>query len=366
MTREQSTSARDTWIEVDLKSILRNYQNIKSKTDPAKVYAVIKANAYGHGILEVATWLEKGACDGFCVALVEEGLLLREHGIRTPIIVLNGIYGKTHQTVIDYELTPVVYRMDDAQCFDLLSQQKTKIHLKVDTGMARLGVRAEELETFIEKLKTLKNLQVEGLMTHMSSPWTDTRETERQIASFIKCKALLRKHGYEPSLCHVANSETLLKYNNSHFDLVRPGISLYGIGDGLHPAMRLVSSIVSIRTVPKGSAVGYNQSFVTNTSSRIATIGIGYGDGVPRRLSNRGQVLIQGKRCPIVGAVSMDLLNVDLSSCPEASIGDEVVIFGQQKDAFLGVEEVAQLADTIPYEILVQLLSRVPRMYKIS
>lgn len=347
---------RPTRAEIHLRDLAHNLGVVRAHAGDARVFAVVKADAYGHGLIPVARALVDAGVDGFAVALAEEGLALRGAGIETPVIVLDGLYGDAHAEVVDAGLTPVVYDLADAGRFAALG---AGVHVKVDTGMTRLGVR--DLATFLDRAG---GLRIDGLMTHLSSAEADGPATNEQLAAFERAAALVRARGHEPIL-HAANSAGALLHPRARYDLVRAGVSLYGVRpDGssehdLRPVMRVVTSVARVETVPAGSAVGYGQTWAASRESRIATLAIGYGDGYPRALSNRGEVVVRGRRCPVVGRVSMDLTGVDVTEVAGCARGDEVIVLGPEMRA----EEVARAAGTIAYEVLCSIAPRVPRVY---
>lgn len=335
-----------------------------------KVLAVVKADAYGHGVIQVAKRLQAEGVDGFGVALAEEGLELRQSGINRAILVLNGIHGEAHREIVAAGLTPVVYELGEAAAFHAVSAGRpVDVHVKIDTGMGRLGVPMHKLDPFLSGLRRLHTIRVAGLMTHLSTADGDRDFVEEQLRRFDEAEWLVRRHGHEPVVRHVANSAAVFRHPESHLDWVRPGIALYGyagaerVGADLRPAMRWRSEIIRVRTLQAGESVGYGRSFVATSVTRIATIPVGYGDGLMRSASNRGEALVRGCRCRVVGNVAMDLTTIDVSGVPEAKIGDEVVLLGEQGGDRLHAGHLALAAQTIPYEVLTNVSRRVPRVY---
>jgi alanine racemase len=368
--------SRPTYAEVDLSAIAHNLTCVRKVAGAAQVYAVVKADAYGHGLIAVARRLEQSGVDGICVALVEEGLALRAAQIEVPIVVLNGVYGGDHAEVLRAGLTPVVYELAQAQAFARVLDRKptgghaVRIHLKVDTGMARLGVPLAELPAMLDGLASLPNVCVEGLMTHLASADSDPEMTREQLARFARAEALVRARGHHPRFVHSANTAGTYAGNaGGAHNLVRVGLALYGVspvrglGTDLVPAMRVRSEVVALRELPVGSPVGYSAMFRASRAARIATVAIGYGDGLLRAASNRGAMLVRGLRCPIVGAVSMDLTSLDVTDAPGVSVGDEVVVLGHQAGAEISAHELGEACGTIPYEVITNLSARVPRIY---
>jgi alanine racemase len=367
---------------VNLEALRHNLRVVKRHAGGARVWAVLKADGYGHGAPAVARTLERAKVDGFCVALLEEAVELREAGIVAPILVMGGHYGAAHDEVVERGLTPVVHDMGQVAAFARLvrsggAQGPVDLHLKIDTGMARLGVTLEELPEVAARLGDFPEVRVQGLMTHLAcaDALTDD-ETREQLRRFDEATALLARHGVRPVVRHAASSAALLRSHGT-FDIVRPGLALFGVSpcvDGepltrdLHAVMRVRTEVVALRDVDAGAAVGYGATWRAPRRSRIATLPVGYADGLSRRLSNRGHVLLHGRRAPIVGTVSMDMAMVDVTDVPDAAIRDEVVILGSQdgplgKD-FIGAGEMAAHADTIAWEVLTSVSRRVPRFYR--
>lgn len=378
---------RPTRAEVSLDALRCNLHAIRQKAAGAKVWAVLKADAYGHGAPAVARTLERAKVDGFCVALVEEGVELREAGITGPILVMGGYYGRAYEEMLARRLTPVVYDREHLETFARLVRARggepLAVHLKVDTGMARLGVRPEEIPAFAEALAAHPELRVEGLMTHLASADATTTESlEHQQSRFEATSKTLALLGIRPTYRHAANSAALLR-EMARYDAVRPGIALFGVaptidgvsmaaGSGrdadLVPSLRVRSEIIALRDVPAGEPVGYSGLFRTSRPSRIATVAMGYADGLARALTNRGAFLVGGKRAPVAGAVSMDMTMIDVTDHPGTTLGDEVVILGRQEGPFgrdeITLDELAAHAGTISWEVLTHLSRRVPRFYR--
>jgi alanine racemase len=368
--RLSQPTARTTRAEVDLEAVSDNLKAMRAAAGRASIYAVVKADAYGHGLVPVARRLEQAGADGFCVALAEEGFELREAGIRAPVLVLNSAYGDEHEHVLRARLTPVVFDAANAAAFWRAARGRpVGVHLKVDTGMSRLGVPLVELADLLDKLERMPGLRIDGLMTHLSSADSDPGVTREQIERFDEARALLSARGHRPALFHAANSAAMLAFPEARFNLVRPGIALYGccplpdLDAGLKPALRLVSEVISLRRVPAGTGVGYNRTHVAPKQSVIATVAIGYGDALMRAASNRGFLLVRGKRCPIVGNVSMDLTTLDVSGVAGCAVGDEAVLIGEQQGERLRAEDLAHACNTIVYEVLTGISPRVPRFY---
>lgn len=337
----------------------------------AKVCAVIKADAYGHGAVPVARRLVAEGVDAFAVALAEEGLELRSAGIETPIVVLNGVYGSAHRKVLAAGLSPVVYELGEVERFHRAADgARFSLHLKIDTGMSRLGVPAGELEAWLDGCAAFAGLELEGVMTHLACADSDDEFTAQQLETFERCLGQLRDRGHRPRVAHAANSAATFRHPGAHFDMVRPGLALFGhpgaddVEADLRPAMSLRSEIIALREVPPGGGVGYGLTFVAERASRIATVPIGYADGLFRSTSNRGHALVGGRRVPFAGTVSMDLMALDVTDVPGVDVGHEVVFLGSQGDQTILVAELAVAARTLPYEVLTSVSRRVPRSYR--
>jgi len=363
-------SLRATRAEILLDAIGHNLRVVQGAANGRKILAVVKADAYGHGVVPVARRLQAEGVDGFGVALAEEGIELREAGIDRAILVLNGINGGAHREIIAAGLTPVLYEISEASAFEEVSESRPiDVHLKVDTGMGRLGVPLGELSNFLRDLRRFPSIRIAGLMTHLSTADADPAYVAEQLAGFAEARGLVRRFGHEPSVLHAANSAALFRHPESHFDWVRTGLALYGypgsdtIDAPLRPALRWRTELLRVRTLRPGESAGYGRSFRASTETLLGTIPVGYGDGLLRSASNRGHVLIRGTRCPIVGNIAMDLTTVDVSGVPGVVVGDEALLLGEQQGAALDARDLALAAGTIPYEVLTNVSRRVPRVY---
>lgn len=363
-------SLRPTRAEILLDAIAHNLRVVRGVLGAVRVLAVVKADGYGHGIVPVSRTLQAHGVDGFGVALAEEGLELRESGIDRAILVLNGIHGGAHRDVIAAGLTPVLYEIGEAAAFHAAAGGRhVDVHLKVDTGMGRLGVPFETLTQFLAELRAYRSIRIVGLMTHLSTADEDPEFVAHQLAAFAKADGLVRRYGHEPVVRHAANSPGLFRHPEAHYDWVRPGLALFGypgadsIEAPLRPAMRWRTEVIRLRVLRPGETVGYGRAFTADRDTRLATIPLGYGDGLLRSASNRAEVLIRGRRCPVVGNVSMDLTTIDVSTIPDVTIGDEVLLLGTQGDQTLDARDLAAATGTIPYEILTNVSRRVPRLY---
>ena len=368
---------RPTWIEVDLSAIGHNVDALRSKLKPGTQLLVpLKANAYGHGALAVGTYLEKKGVDFFGVASVDEAILLRQGGIGTPILILNTILEEEIEAVFDHQLTQTVCTEELAIQLNeraSLSGKKVPVHLKVDTGMGRLGVWHEEALELIRFVKQLPHLDVQGLFTHLAyADGTEPQATQDQIGSFRSLVRRLEKESLLPPLLHMANSAGVLAHAASHFNLVRPGLAVYGISPfteknrisvSLRPALSLKSRICFLKKVAKGRRISYGGTYCAKQETVIATLPIGYADGYNRLLSNKGEVLVRGVRAPIAGRVCMDQLMVDVGHIPGVQIADDVTLIGRQGKEEITASDISAHCKTIPYEVLCWLSSRVPRVY---
>ncbi|MCB9597749.1 MAG: alanine racemase [Sandaracinaceae bacterium] len=356
MAQPWCVQVRPTRAEIDRGALAHNLGVVRAHAGAAKIFAVIKADAYGHGLVAVAERLVAEGADGIAVALTEEGLRLRAAGVEAPVIVLNGIYDGAHRDVVEAALTPVVYDLGDAERFRALG---AGVHVKVDTGMTRLGVT--DLPRFLERCGSLR---IDGLMTHLATAEADPEGTTAQLDAFDRAAELVRAAGHAPVL-HAANSAGALLWPRARYDIVRTGVALYGVRPtddstlDLRPVMRVLTTVARVVDVPVGARVGYGGTWTASRPSRIATLAIGYGDGYLRSSSNRGHAVIRGARCPLVGRVSMDLTGVDVTDLVACERGDEAVMVGAE----LRAEEVARGAGTIAYEVLSSIAPRVPRVY---
>ncbi len=374
-----SDIVRPTRADIDLAALRHNLRAVKRAANGAEVWSVLKADGYGHGSKAVGRTLERAGSQGVCVALLEEAVELREAGIRVPILVMGGYYGRAWDAVLRYRLTPVLY---DAVHFEELAAEvrfqnagALDVHLKVDTGMARLGAPPEDVRGLAEGLTRLPELRLSGLMTHFAcADAADAEAVERQLDLLDVAARDVAAAGLAVPTRHAANSAALLKIPRTQMDMVRPGLAIFGIepSEGVCPSLRPVMSVhtrvVATRALKPGQSVGYGWTWTAKRPSRIATIPIGYADGLARGLSNRGEVLIHGRRCPIVGVVSMDLTMVDVTDVEGVELGDECVILGKQDGRFgtdaITAQEIAGRLGTIPWEVLTSVSRRVPRFYR--
>jgi len=365
-----------TWAEIDLDAIAHNVRAIQAHVGPdAAIIAVVKANAYGHGAVPVAqTVLENGATR-LAVARLEEGIQLRQAGITAPILVMGYTLPAQASALVRWDLTPTVNTLEGAQALSAAAEatgRRRAVHVKVDTGMGRYGLLPGEVVDFVRALAALPGLTLEGLYTHFAvADLADKSYTHRQFNRFLEVVQAVEAAGFSIPLKHAANSAATLDLPETHLDAVRPGLILYGMRPSdevepaipLRPALTLKSHVARLRTLPSGSSISYGRTYITTRPTPVALVPVGYGDGYHRLASNRGAVLIGGRRAPIVGRVCMDQFVVDVSDIPGVAQGDEVVLIGRQGDEVITAEEVAGWVETINYEVTTSLLPRVARRY---
>jgi alanine racemase len=341
--------------------------------------AVIKADAYGHGAVECGKRLEAEGADWFGVACLEEAIELRQAGISRPILVFGGVWPGQELSFLNFEITPLVFTLGQAEKLSQAGARVNKsfdVHVKIDTGMNRVGFRTEDTERIARKLAGLPKLRVSGLMTHFAAAdkLEDTEFTNRQISMFASAVDNFLAEGHCPEIVDLANSPGAVVYPHSRSKLVRIGGLLFGVtGDVLpkgvdqpvvKPVMSLYTKIAMLKTVPKGEHIGYGRTFTTERNSTIATIPIGYNDGYDRALSNKGEVLVRGRSIPVVGRISMDWVTIDVTDVPGVDVGDRVTVIGSDGESGVTAEDIAQKIDTISYEITCGISQRVPRIYK--
>lgn len=359
---------RPTWAEVDLGAIVGNLRAVRRKMPAGtKVMFVVKANAYGHDAALCARAAEGArAADWFGVSSVEEGVALREAGITLPVLVLGSLYPfESVLAAVAHDLTPIVASLESARRLVEVAQRlgrRVDCHVKVDTGMGRIGASPDAALGIVRYLAPLKAARVQGIYTHLSSAEDDAAFTAEQLKRFRRVVDALAREGLRPPLVHAANSAGALRRPAARFDLVRPGLAVYGLFPGFAPALTLKSKIVFLKTLPKGAAVSYGATWRAKRPTRVATLPVGYGDGYARALSNRASVLVGGRRCPVVGRVTMDQTMIDVSAVPEARVGADAVLLGRQGGAEVPAGELARLCGTIPYETVTALSARVPRV----
>ncbi len=376
MKSMQTFKGRPTLCLVDLDALCWNFRQIREKIGASvKILSMVKANAYGHGAPAVAAALAAQGSDAFGVATLEEGIELRRAGIRQPVLVLAGAYLEQIEQFLEHRLIPVIHDPHALKTMEAAVRSRgsaLNVHLKIDSGMGRIGLLPQEMPAWLPLLKKLTALKVEGVFSHFSHAESiQGNYTQKQLGIFQSMIGQLRAAGIMPPLVHLANSAATLTCPAAHFDMVRPGLILYGIYPSaemthhisLRPVLSWKTRILQLKKVPAATSISYGQTFVTARESLIATLPIGYADGYSRMLSNRGQVLIQGKRAPIRGRVCMDLTMVDLTDIGNPEQEAEVVLLGSQGGELISADEMAGWSGTISYEILTSISARVPRIH---
>lgn len=365
-----------TVAEINLAAFANNVRSVRAQLSPAcDLMAVIKADAYGHGATPLAN---VALCEGaswLAVARCQEGMQLRQHGIDAPILVLGPVWAEEVSALMAYRLTPVVSSVEEAICLDREAGRRRmdyyEVHVKVDTGMGRLGLTVDQMPALLNRCREFGHLEIEGLMTHLATAdLPDEHVTRLQLDRFCKVIEAWAERGFKPRYIHAANSAAVYRYPYSHHTLVRTGLALYGVHPfeapaamRLQPVLTWKTRLARIQEVPAGHGISYGHTFVTSRPSRIGTLTVGYADGLSRALSNIGEVLVQGRRAPLVGQITMDMCMIDLTDIPLASPGDEVVLIGAQGTDHLTVDEMAARCGRIPYEIFCAISPRVTRRY---
>jgi alanine racemase len=364
---------RATWAEVNLSRLSRNLQAIRSRVAPAKVMIIVKANAYGHGLAQVARYLGPLA-DYIGVAVLEEGIFLRQLGVKAPVLVLGGIWGDQVPQYLQHDLTLTASSVERLEQIDAVAAQlgvKAKVHLKIDTGMERIGVHYYSAQTLQETALKCRHVEVEGIFSHFAnSDAVDLSHAHLQLERFQEVLRFYEKNSLPVPVRHMANSAAILQLKESHLDMVRPGIMLYGVYPGkevkrtveVQAALAWKSRVVYFKVVRPGHPVSYGSTWQSDHSVRLVTVPVGYGDGYFRRMSNQAQVIIRGKKYPQVGRICMDQMMVNIEN-DSAFNGDEVTLMGESGSLAITAQELADWAGTIPYEILTNINTRVPRVY---
>ena len=372
---------RPTWAEIDLSALRQNFRTMSRLVGPqTTVCAVIKADAYGHGIEHVAVALQKEGAEWMGVTSTDEGVQVRDAGVNTRILLMTGFWHGEEDEVVARNLTPSVWdpwQVESLQQTAARRNAKARIHLKVDTGMTRFGIGMTDLPKTLDLIRHSPNLELEGVFTHLASAEVvDAPDVEAQREKFAQVRQVVQQHGFEPRYFHMANTAATICHPETRDLMVRPGIAMYGYiqrfawasggrGPGypidLKPVLSWKTNIISIRQVPAGRFVGYNGTFITTRRTRIAGLPIGYADGLNRRMSNRGRFIVRDHYAPIIGRISMDITLLDVTDIPDAQIGDEVLVIGSSKSCQVNAWHHAHFADTIAYEILCAISERVPR-----
>jgi alanine racemase len=387
---------RPVWAEVSLSALTHNLEAIRKYVNPPeekrkaprKILSIVKGNGYGHGGPEVAKALEKAGSDWFGVTCTDEGIAVREAGVRKPVLILTGFVPGEETRLVKHDLTAVIHRCDQLQVLERAAARRggrkpASFHLKIDTGMNRLGISSSDIDCFARQLVKCKHLQLTGIFSHFASSevFTDTavgRQTREQEERFYAALDRLHALGIDPGVVHLANSAAIVSRPETWADMVRPGAILYGYHPGyepmekreeaearlpLKPVMSLRSKIISMRNVAAGAGVGYNATFVAKRPSRIAVLAAGYGDGIHRSLGNRGNVLLRGKLAPIIGIISMDVTMIDVTDIEGVEIGDVATIYGSDGANFLPANRVARSIGTVTSDLLCAVSQRVQRVY---
>lgn len=386
MTNAIHHGGRPVWAEISLKAILHNLRVIREHIGPKpKILAVVKSNAYGLGAVPVSKALQKAGVEWFGVTCANEGIELRESSIRKRILVLTGFWPGEEKRLIQNHLTPTVTRVDDVRLLERAAKaahgrtSPVRFHLKINTGMNRLGIEPAEIDDFASALADCRHIQLEGTLTHFASAEDFTsRQTDEQEKVFRGCLDRMRALGVSPGIVHMANSGAICGRPSTVADMVRPGAILYGYYQSfeppqkghevkacvpLEPCLSLRARIISLRDVASGQGVGYGARFVTARESRVATINAGYADGIMRQRTNRGCALVRGRRVPLVGVISMDLTMLDVTDVPDAVLGDIVTVYGKDGRDAIVVSDVAGEVGTVTSDLLCALGRRVPRYY---
>jgi len=386
---------RPVWAEVSLSALTDNFKAIRQyvnppeekRKTPRKILSIVKGNGYGHGGPAVAKALEKAGSDWFGVTCTDEGIAVRKAGVRKPILVLTSFVPGEERLLVQHDLTAVIHRCQQLPLLERAAtrfgKKRVPFHLKIDTGMNRLGIASSDADCFARQYAKCKHLQLTGIFSHFASSevFTDTavgKQTREQEQRFYAALERLRALGIDPGIVHLANSAAIVTRPETWADMVRPGAILYGYHPGydpmekreeaeerlpLRPVMSLRSRIISLRNVPTGAGVGYNATFVAKRPSRIGVLAAGYGDGIHRSLGNRGNVLLRGKLAPIVGIISMDVTMIDVTDVADAGIGDVATIYGSDGAAALPANRVARSIGTVTSDLLCMASQRVPRLY---
>lgn len=371
--------SRPTYARIDLDNLAFNLRSVRDFVGrDVKFMAVVKANAYGHGAVECALRLSREGADWFAVATLEEAAELRDAGIENPLLCLGGFYPGQEPAGLDLNVTPAVITIEAAERIDRAAADrgvKAPVHVKIDTGMGRVGVPFDRVNEFADRLLSLPHVDIQAMMTHFSvaDDLEQTEFTRLQIDRFNAAVSAFRERGFYPRLIDLANSPGAVAHPQSRADMVRIGGILYGLGRDvlpagvaqpeLKPVLSLHTRIAQIKKLPSGTGIGYGLTFITTRESVIGTVPIGYHDGYRRELSNRGRAIVNGVLVPVVGRVSMDWITLDLTGVPDAAVGDDVILIGSQGEHSILVEDVAEAIGTISYEITCGISARVPRRF---
>jgi alanine racemase len=364
--------------EIDLSALRRNLRQVKKGIGRKEILAVIKANAYGHGAVPIAQFLagEKRSVgiSLLGVAYLEEAIRLRRAGITDPILLMTGCPIEQIPEIVRYQLTPLLFdtaTLTALNRYAMRRGKKVNVHVKLDTGMGRIGWPVSEALPFIQRATEQEGIRVEGILTHFAeADLKDLSFARKQFEALKQIWTALQKAKTKIRYCHLANSAAIMHFGAAHFNLVRPGLMLYGYSPleeeteiPLKPILQLRTRVIALKKVPAGTSISYGRTFFTQRESLIATVSIGYADGYPRLLSNRGVMIAKGRRVPVVGRICMDMTMLDVTEAPALNVGDWVTVIGEEGDEAVWADELARQADTIPYEILCGIGERVPRIY---
>jgi len=364
-----------TWVEIDLDNLAHNFRCLKTKVGAdTKVMVAVKADAYGHGAIQVSKTLAQEGVDMFGTASLDEALELKNKGVATPIVILSPTTFDLIPEIAENDFRPNVSNLEYASRLSETGERagkEVKVHIEVDTGMGRTGFPVEDALSKIQAISGMKNINIEGIFTHFPNAEEDSHYASAQIEKFNELIKKLEEEGIHIELKHTANSAAILTLPQSYMNMVRPGLILYGLfpSKGLNnsldikPVMNFKTRIVQLQTLPEGRSISYGRRYFTKRKMKIATISVGYGDGYFRSLSNKGNVIIRGKRSPIVGVVCMDLTMVDVTDIERVEIGDEVTLIGEDGKERITPEEIAELTETISYEVTSCIGPRVPRIF---
>lgn len=369
------TLGRPTKLQINLSALTHNLRVIRDHMGGAKIMATVKANAYGHGLIECAHALEDAGVDAFGVALAEEGIALRQADIKLPILVYGGLWHEQLDDYMQHDLDITAPSAEKVLAIDAVAKKRhtrARVHLKIDTGLGRIGVQHDRLPRFADAVLACENIEIVGVYSHLATAeGQDKSFANLQIARFQQSLDDLRARGIRWQIAHLGNSAAILNLPQARFDMVRPGLAIYGVAPARHlenilplqPVMSLSSTVVYFKTVDAGMGISYGQHWHASEQTRIVTIPVGYGDGLLRTLSGRGTVIVRGKKYPMVGNICMDMLMANIGPGGQAYNGDAVVLVGEQQDERISVLDIAEAVSTTPHEVLTALNTRLPRTY---
>lgn len=374
---------RPTWVEIDLNAVSDNINSIRKLVgDRIMIIAVVKANAYGHGLVKIGERLVEAGVNMLAVTIVEDAIELREHGINIPILIIGCILPEQIEEILRHSITPTIVNLDIARGLSMFasqympgfirSEKRVDVHIKIDTGMGGIGIEPKDALNTISKIRGLGNINIEGIFTHFTSAdCSDKTDTWEQINIFRNIVKELESSGLHIPIKHAHNSAAILEMPLLDFNAVRPGITIYGLypskyasrSINLQQVMSFKTRIVNIKRIEKARTVSYHRTYKTQRDTLVATLPVGYGDGYRREFSNKGAVLVRGQRAPVIGIVRMDFCYIDVTDVPDVMIGDEAVVFGRQGGEMLSIESVSESIGAIPYEITSGIGKDVPRVF---